>query len=618
MDMNAIASNLNAAGFIVQSRQLKLDKWTSVKLVDNKQNKSGGYIINTQANVCSFINRKTLEKGSFPLDRAKVVSRAEYEKSIRENQKAERDKYFINAQGAAKKYNSLISPDGATSAYLDRKKVQNFGCKIDQKGNLVIPLRSMDIKADGTKVSYIRTLQTIYPDGTKIMEAGCEKKGNMFLIGFNKIFREPEKYTGKILVAEGYATAASLHMATGLPTVVAIDAGNLDPAMSKITKFYNKAEYVICADNDLQTEQRTGRNPGVDAAKACQVKYNCAVVAPDFSKVIGGGNLTDFNDLHVQVGLEGVASRIMQTAEQLYNQKHDKNLLKPEFKYLSATDNLTRSTAAAIVNPVNCVGVMGKGLALQFKEEYPDNYSAYRKACLSGEVTPGSMFLYEEKSGKLIINFPTKDNWQNPSELSYIDKGLDDLVRTIQEKNIKSVAIPAIGCGLGGLDWNVVLPLIESKLIVLKDIELQVYEPDNQRLRFTQNYKLHDYTNNAILENVVDPSAKTVNSIAMQTIEHLSVEKKEESIPRVNLTTNEEVLNYFKPIAPELVSKVMSDGKIDVPGMKGGTCYLQDKIPEYLAELLSVATGHEIINNGKIKDEETNTLTTTYEQKLIR
>lgn len=428
MDMNAIASNLNAAGFIVQSSQLKLDKWTSVKLIDNKQNKSGGYIINTQANVCSFINRKTLEKGSFPLDRAKVVSRAEYEKSIRENQKAERDKYFINAQGAAKKYNSLISPDGATSAYLDRKKVQNFGCKIDQKGNLVIPLRSMDIKADGTKVSYIRTLQTIYPDGTKIMETGCEKKGNMFLIGFNKIFREPEKYTGKILVAEGYATAASLHMATGLPTVVAIDAGNLDPAMSKITKFYNKAEYVICADNDLQTEQRTGRNPGVDAAKACQVKYNCAVVAPDFSKVIGGGNLTDFNDLHAALGLESVTNTMTKAF----------NSMKPP--------------------------------------------------------------------------------------------------KTITPSEIKSV----------------------------------------------------------------------------------QVNENEQTYKKIDLSTNSKVLEYFEPIAPDLVSKVYADGKIEVSGTKGGTCYLQDEIPEYLAELMSVATGHEIKNNEIIKDEKENNLSALHEQMLTR
>lgn len=448
MDMNAIASNLNAAGFVVQSSQLKLDKWTSVKLIDNKQNKSGGYIINTQANVCSFINRKTLEKGSFPLDRAKVVSRAEYEKSIRENQKAERDKYFINAQGAAKKYNSLISPDGATSAYLNRKKVQNFGCKIDQKGNLVIPLRSMDIKADGTKVSYIRTLQTIYPDGTKIMETGCEKKGNMFLIGFNKIFREPEKYTGKILVAEGYATAASLHMATGLPTVVAIDAGNLDPAMSKITKFYNKAEYVICADNDLQTEQRTGRNPGVDAAKACQVKYNCAVVAPDFSKVIGGGNLTDFNDLHNFMGLEAVSTNVI--------------------------DNLTPHLLEAL----------------------------------------------HRNNGNLCYPLDTPKNSSN--------------------------------------------------------FEI-----------FMNKFKENEQTN-------------------------------KKKFQKIDLSTNSKVLEYFEPIAPDLVSKVYADGKIEVSGAKGGTCYLQDEIPEYLAELLSIATGHEIKNNETIKDEKENNLSPSHEQMLTR
>lgn len=302
MDLNKISMQLQAYGFNVKSSELKFDKWTNCKLIDNKSGKSGGYIINTKLNLCSYKNHKTMETGGFPLDREKVFSNHNYIKAIKENQRMERDKYYQNAQNAATKYNNTISTD-LVSPYLERKQVQNFGCKINQDGDLLIPLRSMDVKEDGRRVSWIRTVQTIKADGTKLLESGCEKKGAMHLIGFNKIFQNPEKYQGAIMVAEGYATAASIHMASGLPTVVAIDAGNLDPVMAKITKAYPNSEFYICADNDLKTEKKIGRNVGIEAAMQCKEKYNCKVMIPDFSKVPNNENLTDFNDLHIAVGL---------------------------------------------------------------------------------------------------------------------------------------------------------------------------------------------------------------------------------------------------------------------------------------------------------------------------
>ena len=312
MDLDNIANNLQAVGFNIQSYQLKLDKWANCKLVENKAgHKSGGYIVNTRLNLCSWKNHKTMESGSFPLDRQRVGSNYDYQKAIQENQKQERDKFFANAKKASLKYNAIIEQPNAKSEYLQRKQVSNFGCKVDGNGNLVIALRSLDVKKDGTRTSYIRTLQTIFPNGTKMMESGCEKKGNMHLIGFNKIFKEPEKYTGKILVAEGYATAATLHMATGLPTVVAVDAGNLEPVMSKITKYYPNSEYTICADNDLKTERNIGRNVGVEAAKICQEKYGCTVVIPDFTNIQNSEMLTDFNDLHCLMGIQEVKNQIL-------------------------------------------------------------------------------------------------------------------------------------------------------------------------------------------------------------------------------------------------------------------------------------------------------------------
>ena len=134
----------------------------------------------------------------------------------------------------------------------------------------------------------------------------------------------------------------------------------------------------------------------------------------------------------------------------------------------------------AIVNPVNCVGVMGKGLALAFKQRYPNNYAAYRKACQTHELQIGRIFTYRLKGdgeGKLhyIINFPTKDHWRDASKVSYIEQGLDALARTIEEIPIHSIAIPPLGCGLGGLSWDIVRPLVIKRLESL-DCAINLYD----------------------------------------------------------------------------------------------------------------------------------------------
>lgn len=134
-------------------------------------------------------------------------------------------------------------------------------------------------------------------------------------------------------------------------------------------------------------------------------------------------------------------------------------------------NNLFDSEAEAIINTVNCVGVMGKGLALEFKKRYLGNYAAYKRACDAGQVKTGKMFVYKTESffgPKYIINFPTKDHWRNPSKIEYIREGLDDLIEVIKTNNIKSIAIPPLGCGLGGLDWNVVKKMIVVKMSELK------------------------------------------------------------------------------------------------------------------------------------------------------
>ncbi len=141
------------------------------------------------------------------------------------------------------------------------------------------------------------------------------------------------------------------------------------------------------------------------------------------------------------------------------------------------------SPAQAIVNTVNTVGVMGKGLALQFKEAYPDNYAIYRQHCKSGLLRPGVMLITEsvllDGTTKLIVNFPTKTDWRRPSEYTYIESGLDALRKEIIDRGIKSIAIPPLGSRNGGLNWNIVKDMIAAKLADL-DCDVSIYEPTDE------------------------------------------------------------------------------------------------------------------------------------------
>ncbi len=121
------------------------------------------------------------------------------------------------------------------------------------------------------------------------------------------------------------------------------------------------------------------------------------------------------------------------------------------------TGNIFDDNAMAIVNTVNTQGVMGKGLALQFKEKYPQNYLLYKKACKEGNIGIGNLFITETiTNGKkrFIINFPTKTTWRRPSEYSFIQEGLMDLRNKIRDLSITSIAIPPLGSHNGGLDWH--------------------------------------------------------------------------------------------------------------------------------------------------------------------
>lgn len=141
--------------------------------------------------------------------------------------------------------------------------------------------------------------------------------------------------------------------------------------------------------------------------------------------------------------------------------------------------NLLEAEVEALVNTVNTVGVMGKGIALMFKDRFQENFRLYSKACKDNKVQTGTMFITEvnELDGpKYIVNFPTKEHWRSPSQLIWITDGLKDLRKFIIEKNIKSIAIPPLGAGNGGLDWPSVRDEIEHALSDL-DVYILVYEP---------------------------------------------------------------------------------------------------------------------------------------------
>ncbi len=145
--------------------------------------------------------------------------------------------------------------------------------------------------------------------------------------------------------------------------------------------------------------------------------------------------------------------------------------------------NLLEAKADALVNTVNTVGVMGKGIALMFKEAFPENFKSYAKACEADEIKTGRLFVTERQSllgPKWIINFPTKKHWRNPTKLEWVVDGLQELKRFIVDHNIRSIAIPPLGCGNGGLDWNVVKPEIEKALGDLDNVEITVFEPTRQ------------------------------------------------------------------------------------------------------------------------------------------
>ena len=147
------------------------------------------------------------------------------------------------------------------------------------------------------------------------------------------------------------------------------------------------------------------------------------------------------------------------------------------------TGDILKSDADALVNTVNCVGIMGRGIALQFKNAFPANFKAYEAACAREQVQPGRMFVFETRTltnPKFIINFPTKRHWRGKSRMEDIDSGLAALVREISDRGIRSIAIPPLGSGLGGLEWSAVRQRIVAALDGTSDLRVVIFEPNSK------------------------------------------------------------------------------------------------------------------------------------------
>ena len=154
--------------------------------------------------------------------------------------------------------------------------------------------------------------------------------------------------------------------------------------------------------------------------------------------------------------------------------------------------NIFESSCQALVNPVNCVGVMGAGLAKQFKERYSGYYMYYRDQCHKGNIRVGEVDIYGPVASRIglhdqyLISFPAKDHYKDPSELPWISRGLASLMVKCHGKGIKSVAIPPLGCGLGGLNWADVRELIAGASMTYPSIDIEVYVPQEKRNQWQQ------------------------------------------------------------------------------------------------------------------------------------
>lgn len=220
--------------------------------------------------------------------------------------------------------------------------------------------------------------------------------------------------------------------------------------------------------------------------------------------------------------------------------------------------NLLDADTDAVVNTVNTVGVMGKGIALMFKEAFPDNFKAYAAACKRDEIQVGHMFVTERHEllgPRWIINFPTKKHWRHPSKLEWITEGLEDLKKVIVERGIRSIALPPLGSGNGGLDWSVVRSKIEDALEPLQGVEIIVFEPTEKYQNVAKRQGVEKLTPaRALVAELVRRYWILGMECSLLEIQKLAyfLERKIDALEQSNPLDLKFQANKFGPYAPRL------------------------------------------------------------------
>ena len=215
------------------------------------------------------------------------------------------------------------------------------------------------------------------------------------------------------------------------------------------------------------------------------------------------------------------------------------------------------SSAQTLVNTVNCVGVMGKGLALEFKNRYPAMFDKYKSFCDKGVFKPGVLWIYKSEDGKWILNFPTKIDWKSPSELYYIEEGLKKFVDIWKEKGITSVAFPLLGCNNGGLDPDVVIPLMEKYLEQCEGLDVTIYDDRPQEAETPKIDAISEFFGDENPKTVVVESKPLVEEEPPKVTEKIEISdeaiiQKVEEIKDTNESAKEEDENP-KDVEPEIV-----------------------------------------------------------------
>lgn len=257
--------------------------------------------------------------------------------------------------------------------------------------------------------------------------------------------------------------------------------------------------------------------------------------------------------------------------------------------------DIFESKCQAIINTVNCEGKMGKGLAYQFKKKFPEMEQDYVKVCLKGELYPGKLHIYQEKNF-LIINFPTKNKWREKSKIEYIIIGLRKLKEEIIKKGIKSVAIPPLGAGNGGLNWNEVKFEINRELLDIEDVIFEVYEPSTN---INKKGKEPEINFDVLLLTYVCKNLKKVDSSNVKSVVKLLSIFSQGNMKIANLKNSTKTMKSFKEFYSlkdyseiyKLINSKLISNSIELKKRKWGNIdiliELVNGYPEYINDIIN-------------------------------